>query len=365
MQPPPNAKPRTSYARLRVVAYTSLVVSIIAMICVGVLAVELMRATETHSTTTTTLAPISVTGQLITPPTSLSDAPPILAQQTFGQRLTDINVPFNSSQLAVINDGPDSYFETAAQMYLNGSLTNIVGAQVAQAPLFTVNGKPTVTYLGAISCVYCGENRWAMALALGRFGSFGNLFMGYSALGDSDVPTIYWAPAHYNSTSGVDWGNFYNGTYVNFLSIDYASEITAGFQMQSLSYFQQQAKLINNTVYETATNLFVSQNNYVGTPYTIWGTYNPLSADASDFGDTTTATSSGAATTAVPMASLTHEQILESFADPTTQFAWTEYAAADYYIAFVCATLGGTSSMSPAICSSPGIVTMTQQVKSA
>ena len=115
----------------------------------------------------------------------------------------------NSSQLAVINDEPNSYFDTAARMWLNGSLTSLVGQQIAAAPLLTVNGKPAVVYLGAISCVYCGENRWAMALALSRFGIFQNLFFGYSSLGDQDVPTVYWAPAHYNATSAVDFGNFY------------------------------------------------------------------------------------------------------------------------------------------------------------
>jgi len=363
------ARPRSSYGRVKLAAYTALVLSIVALVSVAALAVVVTRdlGGQATFTSTTTLAPISVSGQLIIPPLSLADAPPILAQQPFGQRLTNINVPLNSTQLAVINDGPDSYFETAAQMYLNGSLTNVVGAQIAPAPLFTVNGKSAVTYLGAISCVYCGENRWAMALALSRFGSFQNLFIGYSSLGDQDVPTLYWAPAHYNSSSAVDWGNFYNGTYVNFLSIEYASPITAGFEMQPLSYFQTQAKATNNSVYEAATSLIVRENNYAGTPYTIWAKYAVLSADAQDFGDTTSTATTTSSTT-LPISSMTHDQILSSFAHPTTQFAWTEYAAADYYIALVCASLGvgSTSSMtSPPICSSPSVSVMTTQAEKA
>ena len=115
-----------------------------------------------------------------------------------------------------------------------------------------MNGKPSVIYLGAISCVYCGENRWAMALALGQFGSFQHLFKGYSSLGDADVPTIYWAPAEYNVTQGVDFGNFYTSNYINFLSMDYASPITEGFMMGSLTYFQQQATSTMNPAYEDA-----------------------------------------------------------------------------------------------------------------
>lgn len=368
MQPETPPGQRGGYGRLKLVAYTALVLSIVALVGVAALSVELMRGLGQTTTSTATLAPISVTGQLITPPLSLPDAPPILVQQPFGQRLTNINVPFNSTQLKVINDGPDSFFETAAQMYLNGSLTSIIGQQIANAPLLTVNGKPAVTYLGAITCIYCAENRWAMALALSRFGTFQNLFVGYSSLGDQDVPTVYWAPAHYNATSAVEFGNFYNGTYVTFLSIEYSSPITGGFQMQSLTYFQTQAKALKNPVYENATSLIVRLNNFRGTPYTIWGKYIVLGADATNFGDTTPASSGSSTTssTTLPISSMTHDQILASFAHPSTQFAWTEYAAADYYIALVCASLGAGSASTaaaPPICSLPSISTMTAQAR--
>ncbi len=355
-----------AYARLRLMAYTGMTLSVVALVMVAALSVELSRGIQQRSTyTTSSLAPISVTGQLITPPLSLMDAPPILAQQPFGQRLTDINVPLNSSQLSLINDEPNAYFDTAARMWLNGSLTSLVGQRIAAAPLLTVNGKPAVVYLGAISCVFCGENRWAMALALSRFGTFQNLFFGYSALGDQDVPTIYWSPAHYNTTS-ADFGNFYQGTYVTFLSIEYSSPIREGFQMQTLSYFQQQATALNDTIYEKATTLLVDLNNFVGTPYTIWGRYSVLGADATNFGGTTTTASSSSTsstTTAalLPLALMTHDQVLASFAKPSTQFAWTEYAAADYYVALICSSLGVMASSSvtaPAICSEPDISMM-------
>lgn len=357
------------YKRLKLMAYTGMALSVVALVLVAALSVELTHGlVRRSSSSAVVLEPIFVTGPLITPPVSLSDAPPILTQEPFGQRLTDINVPLNSSQLAVINGGPDSYFDTAARMYLNGSLTSLVGAQVAIAPLLTVNGKPAVFYLGAISCIYCAENRWAMALALSRFGVFEDLFFGYSSWGDQDVPTIYWAPAHYNATSAADFGNFFDGKYVTFLSIDYASPITARFQMQTLPYFQQQATAINNTVYERATNLLVSLNNFAGTPYTIWGRYSVPGADAKDFGDVTSTSAASSSTstssTAVllPISTMTHAQVLASLANPTTPFAWTEYAAADYYVALICSSLGILSKSSvtaPPICSEPDISAIT------
>jgi hypothetical protein len=343
--------------RVKLVSYASLVVGVASLLFVAVLAGQLNAFyhpnTGLGSTRiTTSYQAVSASGDLITPPLSLPDAPPITAQQPFGMRLTDINAPLNASELAIINNASQAYFVTAAQMYLNKSLPILIGAPVSAAPLLVVNGKPSVMYLGAISCVYCGENRWAMALALGQFGSFQQLFKGYSALGDQDVPTIYWAPAHYNATQGVDFGNFYTSKYVNFVSMDYASPITGVFEVGTLTYFQQEATATANPAYEDATNIFIRLNNFEGTPYTIWGKFTVKQADAANFGDATSS-----ATTPLPMASLTHDQVLSLLASPHTPFGWNEYAAADFYISLLCASM---SSPAP-VCSLPSISTMVSQ----
>ncbi|MDA4118804.1 MAG: DUF929 domain-containing protein, partial [Thaumarchaeota archaeon] len=311
------SNPNREIGRLKLVAYGSLIASVASMLFVAVLAVQLNTyyhnggGTILTQTSTTSYKPISISGNLITPPLSLPDAPPITTPHPAnGSRLTNLNVPLNTSELAVINNASQSYFVTAAQMYLNRSLTIPIGAAVSAAPLLLVNGKPSVTYLGAISCVYCGENRWAMALALSRFGEFQQLFKGYSALGDGDVPTIYWAPAHYNSTQAVEYGNFYSSSYINFLSIEYSSPITGQFQMGTLTYFQQEAVTTANPVYANATQIIIGLNNYAGTPYTLWGKFSVPGADASNFGDSTINSNT------LSMASLTHEQIFSRFAHP-------------------------------------------------
>ena len=82
------------------------------------------------TTTTTSYQAITASGGLITPQLSLSDAPPIVAEQAFGSRLTDLNEPLNSTELAVFNNASQSYFVTAAQMYLNKSLAIPIGATI-------------------------------------------------------------------------------------------------------------------------------------------------------------------------------------------------------------------------------------------
>jgi hypothetical protein len=348
--------------RLKLVAYGSLIASVASMLFVAILAVQLNTfyhqgntgTIQTLSTSLTSYAPITISGNLITPPLSYPDAPPITAEQPFGSRLTGLNVPLNGTELSVINNASQDYFVTAAKMYLNRSLTIPIGASSPSgAPLLNVNGKPSVTYLGAISCVYCAENRWAMALALSRFGGFQQLFQGYSALNDGDVPTVYWAPAHYNASQAVVFGNFYSSTYINFLSIEYSSPIRLGFMMAPLSYFQQEAVALGNPIYGNATKTIISLKNYAGTPYTIWGKFSLPGADASNFGD-----ANPNATTSIPMASLTHAQILNLLAHPNSPFAWNEYAAADFYVSLMCASM----AMPAPVCSLPSISTMVSQV---
>ncbi len=290
----------------------------------------------------------NITSSMIEPPISFSDAPIITQNESFGHRLTNINAHLNSSELAVINDAPDSYFEKAGEMFLNGTLNNTVVASAKSLPLFVVNGKPTVIYLGSITCIFCGENRWAMALALSRFGSFSYLFKGYSSFGDGDIPTLYWAPAHYNVSSTVP-GDFYNSSYINFIAIEDANPISGGFDLNPLLTIQQMVNQTGNTAYIDAIKYIISTNDFSGTPFTVWGSYESNGADAVIFGNDTN--KQGIA----PLQNMTHAKVLSQFASATDQFALSEYAAADLYVAMVCKTLNNTPSVCTSISSIPAI----------
>jgi hypothetical protein len=346
----PEESNRITLKNLKVITYLALIIALTDTVFVAVLATQVVNNNRGSSgvTTTTDLGFIKVTGPVITPPTSLATAPVITTLEPFGARLTDINQPFNSSELSVINNASNSFFETAGEMYLNGTLQNTIGTQPALTPVLQLNGRPTVIYLGAISCQFCGENRWAMAMALSRFGGFSQLFKGYSSFNDHDLPTIYWAPANYNASSDVEFGNFYTSNYIYFLSTEYSSPITGGFQMQSLSYFELKSTAINNSAYEKSIALIGTLNNYQGTPYTIWGKWVVNGVDAIDFGNSTNATSG----IHFPLTNTTHAQVLEQFANPNDQFAWTEYAAADLYLALLCSSTANAVSA----CHLPAIV---------
>ena len=58
----------------------------------------------------------------------------------------------------------------------------------------TANGKPEVLYVGAEYCPYCAAERWAMIVALSRFGTFSGLATIHSAAANgparpSRIPT--------------------------------------------------------------------------------------------------------------------------------------------------------------------------------
>lgn len=262
----------------------------------------------------------------------------------FGQTTSGIGTPLSASELSVINNASESNFITAGNMLLNGTLSDpVMLSKDPQVKPYVIGGKQSVIYIGAISCIYCGENRWAMALALSRFGNFSKLFIGYSSFGDGDIPTLYWTHDNYTAP-GVGYGNYYSSSYINFISADYDSNITQGFQLPAISdpliYYIQRAP---NATYAGAMAYMNSTNNFTGTPFTLWGSSLNLGADGIVFGNTTPTSSK------LPLTYMTHQQVFNQLKSFNDQFAYAEYAAADVYVAQVCASLNGSM---PSICNS-------------
>jgi thiol-disulfide isomerase/thioredoxin len=68
-------------------------------------------------------------------------------------------------------------------------------------PLLTSGGKPEVLYMGAEYCPYCAAQRWALAVALSRFGTFSGLHFIHSSSTDvyPDTPTLTFYRSAYTS----------------------------------------------------------------------------------------------------------------------------------------------------------------------
>ena|SRR5580692_498021 len=72
---------------------------------------------------------------------------------------------------------------------------------VTGAPPLTSQGKPEMLYMGAEYCPYCAAERWAMTVALSRFGTFSNLHFIHSSSTDvyANTPTLTFYKSSYTS----------------------------------------------------------------------------------------------------------------------------------------------------------------------
>jgi hypothetical protein len=86
-----------------------------------------------------------------------------------------------------------------------------------QAPL-TSNGKPEVLFIGAEFCPLCAAERWAVVMALSKFGTFTNL---------SETTSSPWDSPPAVSTFSF-FGSSYTSQYVNFVSVEHETNDTNG-----------------------------------------------------------------------------------------------------------------------------------------
>jgi uncharacterized protein DUF929 len=101
-----------------------------------------------------------------------------------------------------------------------------VGAGKVDTPPSTIsgqsvlkdNGKPLVVYLGAEYCPYCAAERWAMVVALSRFGTFSGLGQTHSS--STDI---------YPDTATLSFhGSSYTSQYLSFQGVEQQSNVPSG-----------------------------------------------------------------------------------------------------------------------------------------
>jgi Domain of unknown function (DUF929) len=104
--------------------------------------------------------------------------------------------PVSASVMQSLTTIPPSEFATVGQ----GTAT-VLPTPVRAAPLQGAKGLPQIAYVGAEYCPYCAAERWAMIVALSRFGSFDGLHLSRSAADDvyPSTPTFTFVGATYQS----------------------------------------------------------------------------------------------------------------------------------------------------------------------
>ncbi len=102
----------------------------------------------------------------------------------------------------------------------SGQVTGKPQAVKGGTPL-TANGKPEMLYMGAEYCPYCAAERWAMIVALSRFGTFSGLSTIHSAAANSAGQ----AEPYPNTPTWTFHGSSYTSKYLTFTPVESQTNI--------------------------------------------------------------------------------------------------------------------------------------------
>ena len=160
------------------------------------------------------------------------------------------NVPLSQQALAKLHP-PSSIFSSVG-IGAGGNYPHIVNA----TPIL-YDGKPAVIYVGADYCPFCAAERWALVIALSRFGNFSELHYMTSSASDAyqNTPTF----TFYNST--------YYSPYISFVEVE---ETTNKLNAAGTGYpiLQVPTPLENATFYAFDQNAsWIPQNERGGIPF--------------------------------------------------------------------------------------------------
>jgi thiol-disulfide isomerase/thioredoxin len=101
-----------------------------------------------------------------------------------------------------------------------GQVTGKPKAVKGGTPL-TANGKPEMLYMGAEYCPYCAAERWAMIVALSRFGTF----TGLSTVHSAAVNGAGQAEPYPNTPTWTFHGSSYTSKYLTFTPVESQTNI--------------------------------------------------------------------------------------------------------------------------------------------
>jgi hypothetical protein len=240
------------------------------------------------------------------------------------------NGPTGSALTSLVNTTtsvPASTLDSVGKGTFNGKIQTITGNP---APL-TSNGKPELLYIGAEYCPYCAANRWAMIVALSRFGTFSGLATVHSAVTNGagqqepypNTPTFTFAHATYSSP------------YLNFASVEGETNIpdstTGGYTTLQTATSAQQALL---TKYDAPPYIDSTQAGAI--PFL-------------DFGNKYV--SLGVSYSNTALSGLTWSQIATALHNPNSTVAQAVDGTANYFTAAICKMTGNqpASACTPAV----------------
>jgi thiol-disulfide isomerase/thioredoxin len=186
---------------------------------------------------------------------------------------------------------------------------------ISDKPL-TSNGKPEMLYIGAEFCPYCAAERWAMAVALSRFGTFTTPLHGFHSSStdtDPNTPTLTFYKSSYSSP------------YLTFTPVENETITRAPLQQTTAA---QQALWVK----------YDSTAQGVGYPFIDFGNKYVIKLPSYDPG---------------VLAGLTWAQVAAALHDPSSKVAQNVNGTANLITAAICKMTNGQPGN---VCTSAGVV---------
>jgi len=220
---------------------------------------------------------------------------------------------------------PAPAFDTVGAPASTGPDPTVLAGQ----PPLVVHGRPAVVYVGAEFCPFCAAERWALVVALGRFGTFSDL--------GSTISSQNQVFAELPSFSFV--GSGYRSRYVSFSATE---EYGAALDTTAPAGFPPLAPapaLAEALMKRYGSDPASTPGAVAALPFVDIG--NRLLVEGAAIGF------SPGLLQGLPM-----DQIATDLSDPTTAVAEAVLGAANEMTAAICTTTGGRPG---AVCTSPGV----------
>lgn len=205
-----------------------------------------------------------------------------------------------------------------------GSGVTQPSALPAGTPALILSGKPEILYIGAEYCPFCAAERWPVAIALSRFGTFSGL--GLTTSSSTDV---------YPSTPTLTFhGSTYSSDLISFDAVETeTNQLSAtglGYrQLDTLSSVEQQL-----------------MRTYDAPPYTTSAGSIPFVLLGNRY------VISGSSYRPDVLHGKTWQQVASALADPSSPVAKQVLGAANTLTAAICQLTGGQPSN---VCTSSGV----------
>ena len=97
-------------------------------------------------------------------------------------RSTNASTPFRQASSTLLKEVTGLNLRVANAVGVSSPATPVTPpVKIAGQPALTSHGRPELIYVGAEYCPFCAAERWPLAVALGRFGTFSRLGLTESA----------------------------------------------------------------------------------------------------------------------------------------------------------------------------------------